>query len=87
VASAHTDAAWTRGLLIVERLRLEDFLVELGRHRAGALRCDPAVRDLIVSGVYPLDDTELALATLAQALPVRVDRVTRYWVTVRARSM
>ncbi|WP_288254459.1 FecR domain-containing protein [uncultured Hydrogenophaga sp.] len=87
VVSAATDSAWTRGLLIAERLRLEDFLAELGRHRPGTLRCDPAVRDLIVSGVYPLDDTELALSTLALALPVRVDRVTRYWVTVRARSL
>lgn len=85
IASNPTETAWTRGLLIAERLRLEDVLAELGRHRTGVLRCDPAVRDLVVSGVYPLDDTELALATLAQALPVRVDRLTRFWVTVRAR--
>ncbi len=82
-ASAPGDVAWARGLLIAERLRLADFLTELGRYRVGLLRCDPAVRDLVVSGVYPLDDTELALSTLAQALPVRVDRLTRYWVTVR----
>ncbi|WP_028605184.1 FecR domain-containing protein [Ottowia thiooxydans] len=84
-ASAATETAWTRGLLVADRMRMEDFLAELGHYRAGVLRCDPAVRNLIVSGVYPLDDTELALSTLAQALPVRVDRVTRYWVTVRPR--
>ncbi|WP_255465736.1 FecR domain-containing protein [Pigmentiphaga sp. H8] len=85
-ASIPGDPAWTRGLLVAERMRLRDFLAELGRYRNGVLRCDPAVQDLVVSGVYPLDDTDLALSTLAHALPVRIDSVTRYWVTVRARA-
>lgn len=84
-ASTPGDSAWTRGQLVAERMRLRDFLAELGRYRRGLLRCDPAVQDLVVSGVYPLDDTDLALSTLAHALPVRIDSVTRYWVTVRAR--
>ncbi|ODU97636.1 MAG: histidine kinase [Bordetella sp. SCN 68-11] len=85
-ASIPGDPAWTRGLLVAERMRLRDFLAELGRYRSGVLRCDPAVQDLIVSGVYPLDDTDLALSTLAHALPVRIDSVTRYWVTVRGQA-
>ncbi|MET4580179.1 FecR domain-containing protein [Ottowia thiooxydans] len=85
-ASVAAQTAWTRGLLVAERMRMEDFLAELGRYRGGLLRCDPAVRNLIVSGVYPLSDTDLALSTLAQALPVRVDKLTRYWVTVRSRG-
>lgn len=85
-ASLPGDSAWTRGRLVAERMRLRDFLAELGRYRSGLLRCDPAVQDLVVSGVYPLDDTDLALSTLAHALPVRIDSVTRYWVTVRAQA-
>lgn len=77
--------AWVRGLLVAERMRLADVVTELGRHRPGIARCDPAVAELIVSGVYPLDDTDRALAALAQALPVRVQYATRYWVTVSAR--
>ena len=77
--------AWTRGLLVAERMRLEDFLAELGRYRSGILRCDPAVRDLIVSGVYSLDDTDHALRNLAKALPVQVQTTTRWWVTVKPR--
>lgn len=73
---------WTRGLLVAERMRLEDFLAELGRYRSGVLRCDPAVRDLIVSGVYSLDDTDQSLRLLAQALPVQVQTVTRWWITI-----
>jgi transmembrane sensor len=79
------EAAWARGLLVAERRPLGDFLAQLGRYRPGIVRCDPAVADLVVSGVYPLDDTDRILAALAEALPVRVDYATRYWVTVRAR--
>ncbi|HNR11604.1 MAG TPA: hypothetical protein PKN72_10460 [Nitrosomonas europaea] len=79
--------AWTRGLLVAERMRLEDFLAELGRYRSGVLRCDPAVRDLIVSGVYSLDDTDQSLRLLAQALPVQVQTVTRWWTIVGPRPM
>lgn len=86
VAADAGHAAWTRGLLVAERMRLQDLLAELGRYRSGVLRCDPAVADLVVSGVYRLDDTDLALSTLAQALPVRTGSVTRYWVTVRAQD-
>lgn len=74
--------AWSRGLLVAEHQRLADFLAELGRYRAGVLRCDPAVADLPVSGVYPLRDTDAILQSLVQALPIRVRMTTRYWVTV-----
>lgn len=79
------DAAWTKGLLVAERMRLSDFLLRLERHRPGVLRCDPEVAGLVVSGVYPLEDTDRVLAALAEALPVRVEHATRYWVAVRAR--
>ena len=79
--------AWMRGLLVAERMRLADFLSELGRYRSGVLRCDPAVRDLIVSGVYSLDDTDQSLRLLAQALPVQVQTVTRWWTIVGPHSM
>lgn len=74
--------AWSRGLLVAERSRLADFLAELGRYRTGVLRCDAAVADLLVSGVYPLQDTDAILQSLVQALPIRVRMTTRYWVTV-----
>ncbi|MDQ8020386.1 MAG: FecR domain-containing protein [Moraxellaceae bacterium] len=77
--------AWSRGLLVVEQRRLADFLAELARHRAGILRCDPAVADLLVSGVFPLDDTDAALHSLTRVLPVSVRTATRYWATVGPR--
>jgi transmembrane sensor len=76
------DAAWTRGLLVAERMRLDGLLAELARYRRGVLRCDPAAAGQIVSGVFSLDDTDATLAALQGALPVRVRRATRFWVTV-----
>jgi len=32
--------------------------------------------------VFPLDETDEALAMLTDAFPVRVRRITRYWVKV-----
>lgn len=80
-----TETAWVKGLLVADRMRLDAFLTELGRYRPGMLRCDPAAADLIVSGVYPLADTGLVLEALANALPLRIATMTRYWTTVHLR--
>ncbi|MEK6383238.1 MAG: FecR domain-containing protein [Paraburkholderia tropica] len=74
---------WTRGLLVVEQMRLDAFVRELGRYRSGFVHADPAVAALRVSGVFPLGDTDRALASLQRALPVRIQYVTRYWVAIR----
>ena len=88
VAEGAADAnatAWTRGQLIAERMRLADFVDQLARHRPGVLRCDPAVAELPISGVFPLADTDRVLAALGEALPVQVRTVTPYWVTIAPR--
>eukprot|EP01132_Coremiostelium_polycephalum_P014482 gene14482-17580_t len=84
-----TDAgsgAWADGMLVAAHMRLEDFLAELSRYRRGQLNCDPQVANLLISGSYPLDDSERILDLLQVSLPVRVRRFTRYWVTVEARA-
>ncbi len=77
--------AWLDGVLAAEQMPLRDFLAELGRYRKGVIHCDAAVADQVVSGIYPLADTDKVLDALAQALPVRVSFMTRYWVNVQAR--
>lgn len=76
--------AWLRGILPAERMRLDDLLAELSRYRPGILRCAPQVAALRVTGSFQLDDTDAALALVARALPVRIERRSRYWVTVVA---
>ena len=79
------SGAWADGMLVAAHMRLGDFIAELGRYRRGQLQCDPAVAHLLISGTYPLDDSERILSLLEISLPVRVRRFTRYWVTVEAR--
>ncbi|NHZ41648.1 FecR domain-containing protein [Massilia aquatica] len=82
-AADDDSVAWADGMLVASGMRLADFLAELGRHRPGRLGCDPAVANLRVSGSYPLADTGRILDTLRTTLPVEIDFLTRYWVTVR----
>ncbi|MDR0226112.1 MAG: FecR domain-containing protein [Burkholderiaceae bacterium] len=76
------QVSWVEGSLVVDGWRLEDVVRELARYRPGRLACDPAVAELRVSGVFPLADTDRALAVIARAFPVRAAGMTRYWVTL-----
>jgi transmembrane sensor len=78
--------AWTRGQLIVDDMRLDDFIAQLDRYRSGRLSCDEAVASLRVSGAFPIDDTDRALAAVERALPVRVSRFTRYYTRIVPRG-
>lgn len=78
--------AWVHGMLIAQDLPLAQFLEELARYRHGHLGCDPAVAGLRVVGGFPLRDTDQALAMLQAALPVSVDFVLPWWVTVKPRQ-
>ncbi|THF66167.1 FecR family protein [Pseudothauera nasutitermitis] len=78
-------ALWEHGMLVARNMRLAEVVAELGRHRRGILRCDPAVADLRVSGSISLGDSDAALALLAQTMPLRVARITPYWITVAPR--
>jgi transmembrane sensor len=78
-------SAWTQGQLVAKRMRLGDLTAELSRYRHGWLRCDPAIAQLEVSGVFQLDDIDRALSALGDSLPVRIERFTPLWTRVVAR--
>lgn len=80
------DLAWEHGMLLARDMRLADLLHELGRYRPGVLRCHPTVRELKVSGAFPLADTDASLRLLGETLPVAIHGLTRYWVTVEPLS-
>ncbi|MCY1273069.1 Protein FecR [compost metagenome] len=75
-------AAWTRGMLMADRMPLGAFAAELARYRHGIVRCDPAVAGLPISGAYPIRDRARSLAMLQATYPIRVRAVTDYWVTL-----
>lgn len=78
--ASENDIAWTRGLIIAERMPLGKFLEELQRYRYGLLQCAPAVASHPLTGVFSLRNTEAVIDALQQGLPVRQQRLTRYWV-------
>ena len=80
------ELAWSRGMIVAQGMRLDDFLEELSRYRRGRLSCDPAVSGLRVSGTFPLSDTDRILAALAQTLKLDVQHFTRFWVTLKPRQ-
>ncbi|MDX3895856.1 FecR domain-containing protein [Pusillimonas sp.] len=80
--------AWVDGTFVAERMRLADFLAELGRYRRGHLGWAPEVADLRITGAWPLEGAEAAeriLDSLERRLPVRISRYTRLWAKVVAR--
>ncbi len=72
--------AWSRGLLVVNDMRLGEFLAEAGRYRHGWLGCDPRIADLRLSGVFRVDDPGALLDNLTHLLPVKLVERTRWWV-------
>jgi transmembrane sensor len=77
--------AWTRGMLMADKMRLADFVAELTRYRRGFVRCDPAIADLRISGAFPISDTQRTLNMLTQTYPVLVTgHLSGYWVTLSA---
>ncbi|TFL15418.1 DUF4880 domain-containing protein [Pusillimonas caeni] len=80
--------AWVDGTFVAERMRLADFLAELGRYRRGHLGWAPEVADLRITGAWPLEGAEATdriLDSLERRLPVRISRYTRLWAKVVAR--
>jgi transmembrane sensor len=77
-----STGAWQQGSIIAIDRPLAALLSDLSRYRTGVLRCDPAIGNLKVSGVFPIDNTDLALAALESGFALRVTRYSRFWVQV-----
>lgn len=76
--------AWRQGSIIALNRPLGELLDDLSRYRHGVLRCSPQIADLKVSGAFPINDTDLALAALESGFSLRITRYTAYWVSVSA---
>lgn len=69
-------------MLVVENQRLDTLLASLSEYRNGYLGVDPSIAGLRISGSFPLHDSDLALAALPPSLPVRIERLSDWWVRV-----
>ena len=79
--------AWTRGMLVLDNVRLADMVSELNRYQRGHLGVDPEVADLRITGSFPLNNIELALNALIPTLPVQIQQRTPWWVTVSPKPL
>jgi transmembrane sensor len=72
--------AWIQGKLVVEQMRLDNFLTELQRYRRGIIRIEPAMRGLAISGTFDINDTEHTLRVLEKSLPITLSFISKYWL-------
>lgn len=77
---ASTAATWQRGQLEVHDRPLGEVVAALRAYRRGFIRITDAAAALQVYGSYPLDDTDHALAAIAQTLPVVVHHQAGGWL-------
>ncbi|MBF4991357.1 FecR domain-containing protein [Methylophilus sp. QUAN] len=77
---------WQQGMLLAQAMPLEALLKELARYRHGVIRCHPELRQMTVSGAFPLKDTDAALDLLQKTLPVKVVAPSRYWIMIEPAS-
>ncbi|WNB75758.1 FecR family protein [Methylomonas koyamae] len=75
--------AWLKGYAAFENAPLSEVVAELGRYRRGTLVIrDAQLCELKVSGRFDIRDTDNALESLQQTLPIRVTRLTPWLVLI-----
>ncbi|ALM82143.1 FecR domain-containing protein [Bordetella sp. N] len=74
-AELMADAAWETGWIAVRNRPLADIVAALRPYRSGLLRVSMAAGGLLVTGQFPLDDSDAALATLARTIPITIKRL------------
>lgn len=78
--AAASAAAWEGGRVAVHDRPLGEVIEALRPYRAGFLRISPAAAALKVYASYPLDDTDAALVSIAETLPVAVHAHAGGWL-------
>lgn len=82
ISEADHAGYWQQGMLLAQEMPLGELLTELARYRQGVIRCHPALKNMKVSGAFPLRDTDAALDLLQKTLPVSIVAPSRFWIMV-----
>lgn len=81
--------AWSRGQIVADNLPLANFIAELNRYSNVPICVQPAVANLHLVGVYPLNhptqDIPLILAAIENVLPVRIHQDAAVGLAITAR--
>lgn len=79
------EGAWEDGVLEVHDQPLGEVVEALRPYRRGILRISPQAYELRVSGVFPLDNSDQALRSLQEVLPIKVEGHFNWWTQVSLR--
>ncbi|OUR74401.1 hypothetical protein A9Q78_00735 [Methylophaga sp. 41_12_T18] len=84
LAIDQSAVSWRYGVLIAEQHTLGDFIHQLARYRVGHLSCADEIKNLTLSGSFPINNTELILENVCQTLAIKQHRMSRYYVKLTA---
>lgn len=73
---------WLNGELHANDISLAAFISQLKRYRSGYIRLSPELDNLRIAGVYPAYDSDAALRLLANALPIDINYITHWFVSI-----
>ena len=63
-------------------ISLVEFINQLKRYRSGYIRLSPELENLRIAGVYPAYDSDAALNLLANSLPIDINYITPWFVSI-----
>jgi len=81
-----SPTAWLDGSIAGDNMPLHLLLSELSRYRVGIIRCEENIKNLAISGVYHLHDSDKTLRFLSQSYAVNVRYFSRFLVMVSAKK-
>lgn len=80
--SSREKPPWVDGQLHANDIPLADFVAQLRRYRSGYIRLQTDLAHIRVAGVYPAFNSDAALDLLAKALPIRINYLTPWFVSI-----
>ena len=66
--------AWTRGILIADNRKLDDFIAELSNYHPAKITVAHSISNLRLMGAYPFNNVPLVLNEIANTLPIRLKK-------------
>lgn len=81
-ASASSASAWSQGMLEAHNQTLATVVDALRPYHRGVLTLSPEAARLKISGVFSLDQSEQALAAMADILPLRIEHFLGLWTRI-----
>jgi transmembrane sensor len=85
-ANLQRGKAWLNQRMIFQDRPLAEVIAELNRYRSGQIIImNNDIKTLPVTGVFATDDTNIALQTIEQSLPITVTKITEKLVLLSAK--